>query len=348
MIFFSLTLPSRFGEWCDCVTARLVEHALGPVQMIYTDTLDQFALGVMKARSPYLAVCSRQMVGWLWAALAQLDRGFIVALDDPRLALERLVVHHGADFVEATRIVAKSCASMASCAPIPGALVLHARQSEANPVGTAQAIARHLGLGVDEAEIANSVAALAEVGLWPAKEDTAWWDRLEGWQRALVTGAIDPYVARLSGGDLWPITWEKELFFINEEQPQEPGQLASRPVDITGRPRFVVHGPYITLPPGSWSATVVLGFSEEAAELSYIVEIHAERQLAHMRIQPSGQRYVEAILNFSIDAPDMIAVRVLNERAAFEGRLALGNVIMTPHIGMRPETRTYFAAVLSQ
>ena len=249
MIFLSLTLPSRFGEWCDCVAARLVEHALGPVQTIYTDTLDQFAIGIMRSRLPYVLVCSRQAVGWLWSALAQFDRGFIVALDDPRLALERLILHHGGDFVEATRIIAKSCASMVSCAPLPGALVLRAAQSEADPCGTAQAIARHLGLGIGESEIANIVAALANSGLWPATEDdTAWWDNLEEWQRALVIGAIDPYVARLRSGDRWPITWEKELFFINEEQPEQQGQLASRPVDITGRPAFVIHGPYITCP----------------------------------------------------------------------------------------------------
>src|SRR5262249_29683004 len=149
----------------------------------------------------------------------------------------------------------------------------------------------------------------------PGQVESGWWDSLPGWQQAVVRGAVDPYVDHLVDGYLGPITWERELFFINEEvqhqeqQHEQQPQLASRPVDITGRPRTVVHGPNITLPPGSWSAAVTLGFSEEAADLSYIAEVHSDTLLApQVRIRPGGQRLVEANLNFSIAEPHMVAV----------------------------------------
>jgi hypothetical protein len=153
-------------------------------------------------------------------------------------------------------------------------------------------------------------------------------------------------LAHFAGGDLTPITWERELFFINEEAHEERRQPASRPADITGRPRYVVLGPYITLPPGSWAATVALGFSEGAAEMSYIVEVITDTRLAHVRIEPGKQRFVEANLNFSLAEPQMITIGVYIERAAFDGRLALGHVIVTSHAGPRPETRDYFASAL--
>src|SRR5713101_3257829 len=124
MIFFSIGLPSYFTEWCDNVTTRLVQQTLGPVEAVSADTIEQFALAVIKAGSPYLVVGSRQTVGSLWEALPQANKGIIVVLDDPRLALENLVVRHGFDFVEATRMVAKSCAAVVSCMLIPGTLIL--------------------------------------------------------------------------------------------------------------------------------------------------------------------------------------------------------------------------------
>src|SRR5215467_8096035 len=103
MIFPSIGLPSRFTEWCDNVTARLVQYALGPVEIAGDDTIEQFALAVLKAGSPYQVLGSRQTVGRLWTSLTQANKGIIVIIDDPRLALENLVVRYNCDFVEATR-----------------------------------------------------------------------------------------------------------------------------------------------------------------------------------------------------------------------------------------------------
>ncbi len=346
VIFFSIGLPSYFTEWCDMVTTRLVQRALGPVEAAGADTIEQFALAVIKARSPYLVVWSRQTIGHLWEALAQASQGIIVVVDDPRVALENLVVKHGIDFVEATRVVAKSCAAVMSATSMPGALVLRASADDARPVATADAIVRHFGFAVSDSDLANILADLDD--RWPGRpQETVWWDSLNDSERVLATGALEPYVGCLAGGDLLPITWGRELFFINEEQHEEPRQPASRAADITGRPRYIVHGPYITLPAGSWSATVALGFSEGAAELSYIVDVHAQAQLSHVRIEPAKQRFVEANLNFSITEPHMITIGVYIERAAFDGRLALGHVIVTPHARPRPETHKYFATALS-
>lgn len=347
MILFSVGLPSRFGEWCEAVTARLAEHALGSVETIYADTLEQFALAVMKIESSHGIIWSRQIVGRLWAALAQADKRFIVALDDPRQAVENLVRRHGMDFLLAARIVAKSCASVVSCASLPGALILRAEESEAGLVGTAEAIARHLQLNMTDAGVMNIVSTLVELDLWPVRsEANDWWDGLNEWQRALVTGSIDPYVAWIGGADLGAITWERELFYINEEVSAQYHQVASRAVDVTGRPRSIVDGPDITLPPGSWTAIVVLGLSEEAAELSYLVDIHGSVQLAQARVEPGGQRIVEVNLNFSIVEPEMITVRIWNERAAFHGLLVLGHVIMEPNKSMRHKIHGYLTAAL--
>jgi hypothetical protein len=214
---------------------------------------------------------------------------------------------------------------------------------------TAKAIARHLELGLSEAQVAGIADELMNEGaVYPQTEDDAWWDGLETSEQALVKGALEAYAHHFTGSDFGTITWERELFYIVDEPHRDAYPPATRPVDVTGSPRPLVFGPYISLPCGSWSTMVALGFSHEAAEMSYLVEIFAGYQLTHVRIVPGSKRFVEVSLEFVVDAAlnQPIQVRVWNERAAFDGRLALGHVTVTPHTTMRPETSNYFATAL--
>jgi hypothetical protein len=349
MFFFCIGLPSRFGEWCEAVAARLVEHTLGPIEAIHADTIDQFMAPAIRSGASQIIVISHEITGRLWTALAEAGRPFILAFDHPHHALHNLVARHGVEFLEAARSVAKSCASVAGCAAMPEALALYADRDAADPLATAAAIVRHFSLPIDDAEIADLLGPLAEADLRPDREEhLSWWQQLDDGQRALVSGAVDPYLARFAGGDLGTITWERDLFYMNEEPPAEIDPPASRPIDITGRPRYLLYGPYITLPPGSWSATMALGFSAEAAELAYVVDVCSggETILASSAVPPGVERVVELSLNFSIAAPDMIEIRIMNERAAFDGRLALGHVVLAPVGTIRPETRSYLEAAL--
>jgi hypothetical protein len=57
---------------------------------------------------------------------------------------------------------------------------------------------------------------------------------------------------------------------------------------------------------------------------------------------PNGTRTGDG----SIDHP--VQIRIYNERAAFDGRLALGYVTMTPHANVSSNTRDYLTTVLSE
>jgi hypothetical protein len=350
MILFSLGLSCGFAEWCDVVTVRLVERCLGQVTLVGANTLEELSSAVIKASSPFIVVGARQPVAKLYTAVAEANRGFIVALDDPRFALHEVVTRQGADIVEATRIVARSCASMVGCLSTPGALVLRASEYLNNPIAAAAAIAAHLQLPSTPEDLASIVDCLTESGSWPERErDARWWDQIDEARRALVDGALEGYVTFFSGGELGPIAWERDLFFIDDESKSA---RATRPVDITGKPRVLLYGPYISLPPGLWSANVALGFSREAAEMNYIIEVvvGADRQLTHVRIHPHKDRFVEANLSFSVDesVDQMIEVRVQSERAAFDGRLALGHVTMSPHLRARSATQDYLKEILGE
>jgi hypothetical protein len=60
MIFFCIGFSSRFAEWCDAVTSRLVQCALGPADVLSLNTLEELAIATIRTRASHLVVCSRQ------------------------------------------------------------------------------------------------------------------------------------------------------------------------------------------------------------------------------------------------------------------------------------------------
>jgi len=345
MIFFCIGFPSRFTEWCDAVTSCLAHCALGSAEVIILNTLDELALATIRTGASHYVACSRQPTGGVGRALAEANRPFVAVLDDPFAAVQDLVTRFRLDLVEATRVVASSCASLFGYVAMPKALVLNAVRDGHDPVAAATAIARHLDLSVNEADIANIVESLKDAGVVPLpNEDRAWWDSLDESERALVSGALGAYVDYFVGKDFGTITWERELFFVADE----PAGRADRPIDITGRARCLLYGPYIMLPPGSWSASVGLGFSKGAAELGYVVEIVAGTQLSRANLGPKNEGGFEVNLTFYIEQlmDHPIEVRLFNERAAFDGRLALSDVSLTRQLSMRKERLADFASAL--
>jgi hypothetical protein len=345
MIFFSVGLPGRFAEWCDEVTRRLAVHNLGPVELVALNTLEEVAAAAIRTSAPHLVASSRQPVLRLQTEIRRANRPFLIALGDPRAALHHLVQRRGHDLPAATRAVASSCAAMLTLAATPGGLALSDRDAD-KPASVARVIADHLGFAMSDEEIAV-IAPAASLGDEPLEggAEAAWWSELGERERALIEGAVQPYVRYFQSGELGSLTWEPELFFIPGSPMPAP---ANRVIDITGRARFLIYGPYISLPPGAWSARVVVGFSAEAAGGSFVIEVTGSTQLSYTRIEPVGEQVLDVDLQFtvenSVDQP--IEVRIMNERAAFDGRLALGYVTITPRTVVRDETQQELSRLL--
>ena len=193
-------------------------------------------------------VASRQPGGRLRSALVQAVRTFPVVVEDPRTALAEAVHLQPNDVAAAAQLVASSCAGITRYVASPGALALFRDRDGSNLVSTARAIARHLALDVSDADIGEIVDGLAAAGLSFAASDGATrWGGLGAEEQRVLDGALGPFVTYLATGDLPPIIWEPELFFLADR----PGERATGLIDVTGRARRLLDGPHIMLPPGS-------------------------------------------------------------------------------------------------
>jgi ParB-like chromosome segregation protein Spo0J len=350
MIFFSIGLPSPLVEWCDALIAGLMQAVGAPAEVVSANTLEELGLALIKTEASHFVVASRLPNDGLRSALTENNKRFVVALDDPRAAFRNLIQKHGYDCIAAARAVAGSCVSLLNYAAMRGGLVLRAEQEGREPVRTAGAIARHLALSIESAEIARVVDELAQTGVTPEPSDLdARWDGIEASEQEIVNGALDGYIDHFAGRGLGKISWARDLFVVGDD----PRQPANQPIDITGRTRNLLFGPYMPLPPGTWTAAVVLGFSKEAAEMSYGLEFVAGSRcvsLSRSTIEPHGDRVFEATVSFIVDeATDQpISLRINNERAAFEGRLVLGSVTLTPQENRHPEIPHELQTALDQ
>jgi hypothetical protein len=86
------------------------------------------------------------------------------------------------------------------------------------------------------------------------------------------------------------ITWVRELFLADDHRP------AVQRVDGTGRVRALIYGPYIRLPLGNWSAEVVLGFSQKATDVTFVVDVlSAGSQLTVTSLRPPPRESIRSI-----------------------------------------------------
>src|SRR6266568_4100698 len=327
MVLFSLGLPGRFGDWCDAVILRMAEAALGSVAAVTVNTPEELATALITGEGSNFLVICRQPPGWLRRMLATTDKPFIVSLDDPRVATWELLSRNGLELADAARRVSCSCVLARSCTGLPRALVVRGDRDWHQPSATAAAIANHLGVPVGPGDIERVVAELAALGLGPERDPPGSnASEPDEATLAVISGAVAPYFEHLAGGALEPITWSRELFLADGHLP------ATHAVDITGRVRALIYGPYINLPPGNWVAEIVLGFSHEIGEMNFIVDVLiAGLQASVTNIRPLKSGVFSINLSFLIgeenDHP--VEFRVVNERAAFDGRVMLGHVTLT-------------------
>lgn len=328
MLYFVIGLPGRFTEWCDAASVEIVRRALGPTELVRADTLEEISLSMMRAGAARGVVASRQPGGRVRSALVQAGRTFLVVVEDPRTALAEAIDRRWNDVAAAAQLVASSCAGITCYVSSPGALALSRDRDGSNPVTAARAIARHLALDVSDTHIVEIVNDLAAAGVTFERSDgAARWEGLGVEERRVVAGAIDPFVTYLATGNLPPITWERELFFLADR----PSERATGIIDVTGRARRILDGPHIMLPPGSWSLALKLLFSRETTEHDFLLEVVADRQVASRTIRPQAEGVFEVNLAFALEGTTdhPIAIRLSTQRAAFDGTVAVVGASLT-------------------
>ena len=120
--------------------------------------------------------------------------------------------------------------------------------------------------------------------------------------------------------------WPLELLTYHEKSLIE-GRLGA--FDLTGRPRFLVTGPYLWMPAGTWTARVRFTLDDDAARRRFRldwggIEVWTEQ---HFKADHGGQ--YEMQLTHTFDRAQPCEVRLIITEGCFSGRVDFTGVTIT-------------------
>lgn len=338
LILFSVGIPSRLSEWCDAVLARIAGKLDAEVLVTATPSLDtmlefddsgtaldQAARSLICSGASHAVVGAREPDEKLYAALEESGAPFLLAFDDPRIGVADLFEATGARLNALTAVIANCCPLLSRFAGLPGALVI---RRHSDPAPLVRSIAEHFGLPVTDAEAKSVVSEIGGVGFSPEANgiEARWTDRVPEAARKMIDGALGAYVDCV-GDKLGQLVWTRELFWSAENA----GDSLAEPVNLAGKPRHVVFGPFIRLPSGSWNVRLHLGVSSEAAGSDLVIDAYANGQLALTTLRPGRGGIYTVELNFSLmnRVRDLLELRVLVPTSTTKGELAFGQAVLT-------------------
>lgn len=113
-------------------------------------------------------------------------------------------------------------------------------------------------------------------------------------------------------------TWAPELF--NYDSRIILGGSAGQ-LDLTGRPRFIISGPYITLPAGRWRATYRLSFDTPASRLRFRVDWGSQNDYSSEEFVPGRPGVFEIIQEYAWTERAPSELRVILLEGVFDGRM---------------------------
>lgn len=353
MIYFSVALPGRLADWCDTAIAWLAAQDGRTVERLtFADAvdgkvsiLDEIALALVRSNADHVVVGIRRLNAGLMDTLRETGVPFVLGLADPRAAVADIAGGEGGTFLHITREMANMAPLVMRTMRMPGGLAIRPADIVTRGADTLARIARHLGISLDEVQ-AHAIAARLD-----PDADRNWEARIPPEMHKLVNGALGGYAAHFSGGELGDLVWQRDLFLAGDNDVRSPsGPIALRD---TANGRFLVYGPYLALPPGYWSAKVVMGISPEAVGQTFTVDAFSGRHLAVTKILARAEGIFTAEIGFEVDeeASRNIEIRVSIGRDVAPGYLAFGHVRLHP-VAIRHEDSVIavegdFRAVLS-
>lgn len=115
------------------------------------------------------------------------------------------------------------------------------------------------------------------------------------------------------------VSWRPDLFSYDRRRP--PLGAEDRQLDLTGASRILVFGPYVSLPPGLWRATIGFTIDAAAARRRFRVEWGDQAAFAVHPFRPDQPGRYALEIEYRWDAPAPAEMRLVLEEGAIDGAL---------------------------
>ncbi|WP_029414913.1 hypothetical protein [Brevundimonas bacteroides] len=117
--------------------------------------------------------------------------------------------------------------------------------------------------------------------------------------------------------DASAIPWSEKLFVYDERASRDWPEWGV--MDTTGRPRMLVWGPYVALPPGVWRAVMRFGVDEAGARRQYRIDWGTRTACVSEYVTPGQSGTYEITLDWLFEEADAAEMRLILTEGSFMG-----------------------------
>jgi hypothetical protein len=139
---------------------------------------------------------------------------------------------------------------------------------------------------------------------------------------AMAEDALDGFAPLLEGGQVRHCTWPKAIFVAGPT-----GAPVTGPIELVGRARCLIHGPYAHLPAGRWQADIRFSVADNISGNKLKVDIMTDRIIFEGTCPLPSRGSFQLAVAFDVTEPRLpIELRFHNESGAIEGTFDLHGV----------------------
>ena len=111
--------------------------------------------------------------------------------------------------------------------------------------------------------------------------------------------------------------WAVDQFRYDRNEPES--SAAPHEIDLTGRRRILIWGPYVELPKGRWRARTKLSFDRRATNYNFAVEFGAASAFERMNFRPDKEGLYEVEVEFDFTGELRAELRIIVDQGVIGG-----------------------------
>lgn len=118
--------------------------------------------------------------------------------------------------------------------------------------------------------------------------------------------------------------WRGEIFNYTSQTVRHDEDRTT--IDLTGRARFLIFGPYLTMPAGRWKAVIRLGFDQAAARFQYRADWGEQETYGSHMFRPGREGMYDLEMEYEWTKPSACEMRLLVLEGVFDGEVTFMGV----------------------
>ncbi|MEP7456742.1 hypothetical protein [Phyllobacterium sp. SB3] len=347
-LFVAFGLPGTMFSWGTAALEAIAREVFGDCDTVEVETLPELQEAWRNRTGKAMIVTSHYPDQELCAFLMRTRAPYLVFTEGVMDALNWLSQTTGTTDIPLVRAMSASIACISQIRSHP--MIVAVQRQKMGPVQIHRILGhfcRTLGINLSKEGIVRCLEKLGtdfsrpkpDLSRIPTFEESAKmldahymapgteYEGISPEIRAIALDVLKPLDGSIMRTPIRQMIWPLQTFLLADKE----GANIVNEIELVGRARCVIYGPYFHLPPGEWTARFSLRIDNEIYGQIFTIEIHNSELLSKIRIRPSQTGSFIAEAQFLVErAKEPIEIRLFTESGAIEGSIAHWSVELIP------------------